>query len=140
MWWRSTTATSLGVSFGTDRRRRRDVLMGRCEYVPLGCLGAHHWAVVGCFIWDLLETLQRRIDETSLLRPLMTSSGGSNMTSWRHTTETSWQRSSKTSLGVNLRRAFNVAGTYTETSLRRRHDVLLLSGTGIQYCFKVVSR
>ena len=34
-WWRRTTATLLGVSFGSYRRRHRDVLMGRCGYVPL---------------------------------------------------------------------------------------------------------
>ena len=38
-WWRRTTATLLGVSFGSYRRRRRDVLMGRRGYVPLGRLG-----------------------------------------------------------------------------------------------------
>ena len=34
-WWRRTTATFLGVLFGTYRRRRRDVVMGRRGYVPL---------------------------------------------------------------------------------------------------------
>ena len=29
----------LGVFFGTYKRRRRDVLMGRRRYVPLRCLG-----------------------------------------------------------------------------------------------------
>ena len=28
-WWRRTTATLLGVSFGSSRRRRTEVLMGR---------------------------------------------------------------------------------------------------------------
>ena len=37
-WWRRTTATLLGVSFGSYRRRRRDVLMRRHGYVPLRCL------------------------------------------------------------------------------------------------------
>ena len=45
--------------------------------------------VVGCFIWDLLETSWRRTDETLLLRPLETSSRRSNKMSWRRTTETS---------------------------------------------------
>ena len=39
MWWRRTTATLLGVSFGGYRRLRRDVLMGRGGYVPLRRLG-----------------------------------------------------------------------------------------------------
>ena len=34
-WWRRTTATLLGVSFGSYRRRRIDVLMGLRGYVPL---------------------------------------------------------------------------------------------------------
>ena len=38
-WQRRTTATLLGVSFVSYRRRRRDVLMGRGGYVPLG----RHW-------------------------------------------------------------------------------------------------
>ena len=46
-WWRRTTATLLGVSFRSYRRRRRDVLMGRSGYVPLRRLGEvplrSHW-------------------------------------------------------------------------------------------------
>ena len=38
-WWRRTTATLLGVSFGTYMRYRRHVLMGRCGYVSLRRLG-----------------------------------------------------------------------------------------------------
>ena len=38
-WWRRTTAILLGVSFGTYRRRRRDVAMGRRGYVPLRRIG-----------------------------------------------------------------------------------------------------
>ena len=38
-WWRRTTATLLGVSFGTYRRRRRDILMGCRGYLPLRRLG-----------------------------------------------------------------------------------------------------
>ena len=37
--WRHTTATLLGVSFGSYRRRCRDVLMGRLGYVTLRRLG-----------------------------------------------------------------------------------------------------
>ena len=107
-WWRRTTATLLGVSFGSYRRRRRDVLMGRGGYVPLRRLSdvplrrhwvfhlrlvwdvvktyhwdvlvTYHWDVLGCFIWDLFET------------------------SWRRTTEKSWRRSTETSLGVSFER------------------------------------
>ena len=38
-WLRRTTATLLGVSFGSFRRRRSDVLMGRRGYVPLRRFG-----------------------------------------------------------------------------------------------------
>ena len=39
MLWRRTTATLLGVSFGSYRRRGRDVLMGRGGYVRLRSFG-----------------------------------------------------------------------------------------------------
>ena len=38
-WWRRTTTTLLGVSFGTYKRRCRDVVMGRRGYVPMRRLG-----------------------------------------------------------------------------------------------------
>ena len=38
-WWRRTTATLLGVSFGTYRRRRWGEVMGRRGYEPLTRLG-----------------------------------------------------------------------------------------------------
>ena len=80
-WWRRTTATLLGVSFGSYRRRRRDVLMGRRGYVPLKRLGDVPLRCLGCFIWDSFETSWRRTDGTSLLRPLETFSQHSNKTS-----------------------------------------------------------
>ena len=83
-WWKSTTATLLGVSFVTYRRRRRDILMGRRVYVIMRRLGdvplrrrwvfhlrlfrgvvetyrwdilaTFHRSVVGCFIWDVPAT------------------------------------------------------------------------------------
>ena len=94
-WLRRTTATLLGVSFETYRRRRRDVLMGRHGYVPLRRLGDVPLNVVGCFIWDLFETSWRRTDETSSLRPLETWSRHTNKTSWRRTTEKSWRGSTE---------------------------------------------
>ena len=53
----------------------------------------YHSDIVGCFIWDLLETSWRRSDGRSLLRPLEMSSRHSDKKSWRCITETSWQRS-----------------------------------------------
>ena len=38
-WRRLTTAMLMSVSFGTYRRRRRDILMWCCGYVPLRRLG-----------------------------------------------------------------------------------------------------
>ena len=38
-WWRRTTATLMGVSIRTYRRRDKDVLMGHRGYVPLRDLG-----------------------------------------------------------------------------------------------------
>ena len=47
LWWKRTTATLLGVSFGSYRRHRRDVLMGRGGYVALRRLSGvalrRHW-------------------------------------------------------------------------------------------------
>ena len=76
-WLRRTTVTLLGVSFGSYRRRRRTVLMGRRGYLPL-----------------------RRLAEVPLRRHWV----------------------------FHLRRTCDVAGTYKETSLRRRHDVSLSGG------------
>ena len=109
-WWRCTTATLLDVSFGSYRRRHRDVLMERGGYVPLRRLGdvplrrhwvfhlrrrgdvlmwcchyvpmrrhqtyqqdvlkAYHWDVlvtyqyhvIGCFIWDPSATSMGRTE------------------------------------------------------------------------------
>ena len=122
-WWRRTTATLLGVSFGSYSRGRRDVLMGRREY-HWDVLVTYHWDVDGCFIWDLFEASWRRTDGTSLLRPLETSSRHTNKTSWRRTTETSWRGSTETSLGVSfetyLRRRWDVQRDVVTTSPRRR--------------------
>ena len=100
--WRHTAATLLVVTFGTYRRRRRDVIMGRHGYIPLRRFSDVPLRVVGCFIWDLSETSWRRTDRTRLLRPFKTSSQRSNKTSYRRTTETSCRRSTKTSLGVSF--------------------------------------
>ena len=96
-WWRRTTATLLGVSFGNYRKRSKDVLVGRRGYIPLKRLGDVPlrlvWVFHLCLIWDVVETSS---DGTFSLRPLKTSSRHTNKTSWRRTTETSWRRSTKT--------------------------------------------
>ena len=111
-WWRLTTATIMGVSFGSYSRRRRDVLMRRRVYVPFRPLVTYHWDAVGYFIWDLFETLWWHTDRASSLRPLDTSSKDASKTLWRRTTETLWRRSTETLLGVSF-----------ESYLRRRWDV-----------------
>ena len=117
-WWRRNTATLLGVSFG---RRRWDVLMGWSGYWDV--LVTYHRDVNGCFIWDLSETLWRRTDGTSSLRPHETSSWHTKKTSWRRTTETSWWCSTDTSLGASfetfLRRHWDVQRDVDTTSPRR---------------------
>ena len=50
----------LGVLFGTYKRRRRDVLMGRRGYVPLRGLGSvplrRRWVFHLRLVWDVVET------------------------------------------------------------------------------------
>ena len=64
--WRRTKATLLGASFGSYRRLRRDVLMGRSGYVPLRSLGdvplRRHWVFQLRPTCDVTETYK----ETSL--------------------------------------------------------------------------
>ena len=59
-WWRRITATLLGVSFGSYRKRRRDALMGRHGYVPLIRPGdvplRRRWVFHLRLIWDVMET------------------------------------------------------------------------------------
>ena len=115
-WWRRTTATLLGVSFGSYRSRHRDILMGRGGYVPLRCRWVFHLRL----IWDVMETHWWDV----VIRPLETLSRHSNKTLWRRTTETSWRRSTETSLGVSfetyLRRRWDVQRDVVTTSPRRR--------------------
>ena len=111
-WLSRTTATLLGVSFGSYRRRCRDVLMGRRGDVAL----TRRWV----FHWDLFET--------SSLRPLRR---GHNIPIGRREGVPLRRLDDvpqRLHWVFHLRRICYVAGTYKETLLRRRHDVLLLSG------------
>ena len=120
--WRRTTATLLGVSFGSYRRRRRDVLIGRSGYVPLRRVGdvplRRHWMFHLRLVWEW-----RRTDATSSWPSHETSSRHTNKTSWRRTTQTSWRRSTETSLDVSfetfLRRHWEVQRDVVTTSPRR---------------------
>ena len=104
-WWRLTTATLLGVSFGSYKRRRRDILMGRRGYVPFIRLGEvtlrRRWVFY-----------LRRTDGMSSLLLL-----DDNKTSWRRTSDMSWRRSTETSLGVSFE-------TYLRRTERRCYDVV----------------
>ena len=121
-WWRRTTATLLGVSFGSYRRRRRDVLIGRSGYVPLRRVGdvplRRHWMFHLRLVWEW-----RRTDATSSWPSHETSSRHTNKTSWRRITQTSWRRSTETSLDVSfetfLRRHWEVQRDVVTTSPRR---------------------
>ena len=84
--------------------------------------------VVGCFIWDLLETSWRRTDETLLLRPLRRRHDvpircRGDVPLW-HLNDVPSRRH----WVFHLRRTCDVTGTYRETSLRHRKDVLLPDG------------
>ena len=88
-----TTETSLGVSFETCLRRRRDALMGRHCYVFLRCC---HDVPIRC----REDIPQRRLGDVP--------------------PRSHWV--------FHLRRTCDVAGTYRETSLRGRYNVLLPGG------------
>ena len=115
MWWRRTTATLLGVSFGTYIRRRRHVPMRRRGYVSLRRIGdvllRRLWVFHLRLIWDVVG----RTDGTSSLSFLETL--------WRSTTDTSWPRSTETSLGISfemyLRRLWDVQRDLATTSPQR---------------------
>ena len=124
-WWRLTTATLLGFSFGSYRRRRRDILMGRRGYVPFIRLGEvtlrRRWVFYLRVIWDvLMECLHyfslTRCHEIPIRRhedvPVTCLDDGPLRRLWV----------------FHLRRICDVAATYRETLLRRRHDVLLPDG------------
>ena len=111
-WWRRTTATLLGVSFGSYRRRRRDVLMRRRGYVPLRRLGdvplRRRWVFHLRLIWDVVETYWWDVVITSPWDVVT----HTNKTSWRRTTETS----SVVSFETYLRRCWDVQKYVVTTS------------------------
>ena len=71
-----TTATLLDVSFGTYRRRCRDVLMGRCGLLPLRRLGDLPLRFIWVFhlelVWDVVETYWWDVVVTSSWDVVMT--------------------------------------------------------------------
>ena len=137
MWWRCTTATLLGVSFGSYRRRPRYILMGRSGYVLLKCLGdvplRRHWVFHLRLAWDVVETYCG----TSLLRPHEMSSRHTNKTSWSRTTETSLRRSTETSLGVSI---WDVPATPLGRTERRHYDVATTSCCRVGFKSKNIAR
>ena len=122
-------------SFGTYKARRRDLLMGRCGYVLLRRIGdvplKSHLVFYLRLIWDVLETyscyasLRRRHDVPIRLRGEVPLRRLGNVPSRRR-----WV--------FHLRRTCDVAGRYRETSLRRRHNVVLSGGQYLH--FYVISK
>ena len=126
-------------------RRRDNVTVRRGGDVPND--------VIGCLIWDLQETSWIRTTEASWWRSSEKSLGVSFETCLRHREDELMRRCcyallrrrhevpircrgdvplrhlndvpSRCRWVFHLRRTCDVAGTYWETSLRRRHDVLL---------------
>ena len=125
-WWRRTTAMSLSVSFGTYRRRHRHVLMGRQRYVPLKRLGdiplRRHWMFHLRLIWDVRETPWWDV----VVTPSWDISWRSNKMPWEVPLRRLCDAPPRRRWVLHLRRTFDVAGTYRETSLRLHYDVLLL--------------
>ena len=124
-WWTRTIATLLGVSFGSYRRRRRDVLMGRRGYILLRRFGdvplIRGWVFHLRLIWDVLETYWW---EVPLRRGHDIPIRGRENVPLRRLDDVPLRRH----WVFHLRRTCDVAGMYKVTSLRRRHDVLLLGG------------
>ena len=113
--------------------------------------------VIGCFIWELQETLQRRTNATSWMRTTETSLSVSFGTNVRRRGDVLMGRRHYVSLRrcyeipisyredvplrrlgdiplrrcglFHLRRTFDVTETYRETFVRRRRDVLLPGGS-----------
>ena len=100
--------------------------MGRRGYVPLRRLGdvplRRRWVFHLRLLWDVVETYCG----TSLLRPFKTLSRRSNKTSWDVLLRRLGDVPTRRRWVFHLGRTCDVTGTYRETSLRRRHDVLLL--------------
>ena len=97
-------------------------------------LVTYHWDVIGCFIWDLFESgdvLMRRRHDLPMRRhhdiPI------------RRREDVPLRRPGDVPLRhhwmFHLRRSCDVTGKYRETSLRRRHDVLLPGGNNYFPCF-----
>ena len=113
--------------------------MGRQGYVPLKRLGYMPLDVVGCFIWDLSETSRRRTDGTSLLVLLRCHHdvpiGCRGDVPLRRLDDVPQRRR----WVYHLRRKCGIAGTYRETSFRRRYDVLLPGGASLsEYASKSI--
>ena len=121
----------------------------------------YHSDVIGCFIWELQETSERRTNGMSWIRTTETSLGVSFETYLRRCGDALMRRRHYVPLrrghdipikrredvplrrldDVPLRRRWvfhlrctcDVAGQYKETSLRRRHDVLLPGGKFVNF-------
>ena len=133
MWWRRTTAMLLGVSFGTCWRRRRDVLMGRTSRVHTS--ETSWWRTSETSLGVSFETCLRRCGDVLMGRRCYVLFRRRHDVPIRRRGDVPLSRlgnlPSRHRWVFHLRRTCDVTGTYRETSLRCRCDVLLTDGT---YC------
>ena len=124
-WWRRTTATLLGVSFGSYRRRTNGASWIRATEMSW-------WRTTETLLGVSFETYLRRLGDVLIgLRHYVPLRCLHDILI-RSRKDVPLRRRGNVPLRsrwvLHLRRTCDVAGTYKETSLRRRHDVLLLGG------------
>ena len=95
-------------------------------------LVTYHWDVVGCFIWDLFETSWGRLGEVLMRRRCYVLLWRRHDVPIRRRGDVPLRRlgdvPTRRRWVFHVGRTCDVDGTYRETSLRRRHDVLLPDG------------
>ena len=123
-WWRRTTATLLGVSFGTYMRRRRT---NRTSWIRT--TETSWWRTTETSLGVSFETYLRRRGDVLIGRHYYVPLRRRHNISIRRREDELLTRLGDVPLRrrcvFHLRRTCNVAGTYRETSLRRPHGVLL---------------
>ena len=126
-WWRRTTATLLGVSFGTYMRRRRT---NRTSWIRT--TETSWWRTTETSLGVLFETYLRSSGDVQMGRRHYVPLRRRYDILLRRCEDVPMRRLGDVPLRrrwvFHLRRTWDVAGTYRETSLRRRHDVLLPGG------------
>ena len=128
-WWRCTAATLLGVSFGSYRRRRRDILM---EMSWIHTTETSWWGTTETSLGVSFETYLRRRGDVLMGRRHYVPMRRHHDIPIRRREDVPLRRLGDVPLRgrgmFHLRRTCDVAGTHLERSLRRRRDVLLPGG------------